>query len=563
MNNIFEFLKTQVKLACNIENDNFVVETPKDKSHGDYACNAAMALAKEYGKNPRELAQEFVGKIAKLDFIETCEIAGPGFINLSVKKCFLAGALCDIDENYGIYDYGNGEKINVEYVSANPTGPLHVGHLRGAVYGDILAELLSKTGFSICREYYINDGGGQINTLTKSIYIRYRQLLGDDISVPDGCYPGEYLIDTASNIRAKYGDNLQENDQIIADFAIDEMMRKVKFDLARLDIHHDVFTSEKAIKASGEIEKAIDILAQKDLLYYGYLPEPKGKKSDDWSPKELYIFKSTQFGDSEDRAVKKPDGSYTYFVPDIAYSKNKIDRGFSKMILVLGADHIGFLSRVKSATLAVAQDPAQIDWHPIICQIVSFSDGGKPVKMSKRKGTFTTISDVLDEVSPDIVRFIMLIKKNDIAMDFDFAKVKVQSKENPIFYIQYAYSRGSSVLRNAAESHGITEDVLKNPDLSVLVNPAEIEVIKKLLEFPQIVKISVQKYEPHHIAFYLYDLASAIHSFWNMGNEDKSMRIIQDNNEKITIARLFLIKKCLNIIKCGLGIFKIKPMEWM
>ena len=555
---IIFFLNEQVRFVTKVDsNVVFTVEKPDKKERGDFATNIAMSYAKIFKKNPLEIAKVFCENISTLDFVKSCEVAPPGFINFFIKEEFLVQKITDIDENFGFQNFGNGEKINIEFVSANPTGPLHIGHVRGAIFGDVLSQLLVKNGFDVCREYYINDGGGQIATLVKSFYIRYLQVKGEDVQIPDGCYPGLYLLDFAKVFYEKFGPNIMEDDIILEEFIVSSIMDGIKADLRKIGIFHDIFTSEKEIKKSGEIEKALKILEDKNLIYTGFLPEPKGRKAENWKPTELLLFRSTNFGDTEDRAVKKPDGSYTYFVPDIAYSKNKIDRGFSKMVLVLGADHLGFLTRVRAATMAIAPNPEDISWKALLCQIVRFVENGEPVRMSKRKGTFTTLEDVLDFVHKDILRFVMISKKNDAPLDFDFVKVKEQTKDNPVFYIQYSYSRASSVCKKA---EGID---ISLPNLSLLKLPEEIDLVKKMLELPHIMKICVSRFEPHHLAFYLYDLASDFHRLWSVGNDDKYARFIVDDNPDLTAARIFLINKYMQVVRNVFSVLKIEPIEQM
>ncbi len=556
--NIYTDIKAQVLTVLGIENalgEAFTVETPKFKGQGDVALNIAMVLAKHFGKNPISLANDFVPKISSLNFVEKLEVAGAGFINIYLKKSFLLEAFkASLTQGYGFTNFGKGEKVNIEYCSANPTGPIHIGHTRGTIYGDVTAELLAKNGYDVTREYYINDAGGQVETLLKSVFIRMRQLEGENIEVPEGCYPGEYLIPIAKKVLEKFGKN-QEDKEKIKSFIINEMMMEIKKDLSRLKVNHDVFTSEAEMIKSGNVEKAIAVLKEKELLYHGILPKPKGKLTDEWEEREQLLFKSTAFGDSEDRALQKSDGSYTYFTSDIGYHKNKIDRGFSNMFLSLGADHAGYITRITSATKALAPKDKDVKIEVKACQIVKFLENGEPVKMSKRKGTFTTLAEVLDEVDVDILRFILLTKKNDSQIDFDLVKVKEQSKENPIFYIQYAYSRCSSLLRNYEES-------FETANAEMLKLSEEMEIINKILEYPKVVEMAVKKLEPHLIANYLYELASAFHSFWNMGNERHELRFITED-KAVTNARMMLVKSVKNIINSAFSVFKINPLERM
>ena len=560
--NIYSYIKQEISKICGISADfskDFSIETPKFENQGDVSTNLALVLSKKIGKSPVEIANEFLPKIASLPFVLKSEVAGAGFINIYLKQEFLYEAFTGAtEESYGMsLEFGKGEKINVEYCSANPTGPIHIGHTRGTIYGDVISELLSKNGFKVTREFYINDAGGQIETLLKSVLIRIKQLNGEQIEIPEGCYPGEYLIETAKKVIEKFGkEGFSESE--VQTFVMQEMMQNIKTDLAKLKVKHDVFTSEAEIIKSGEVEKGIDILTKKGLLYRGILPQPKGKLTDEWEPREQLLFKATDFGDTEDRALKKSDGKNTYFTSDMAYHKNKLDRGFLKMILVLGADHLGYVKRITAVTKALSQNPENTSLDVKACQIVKFLENGEPVRMSKRKGTFTTLSDVLDEVSPDILRFILLTKKNDSQMEFDIEKVKEQSKENPIFYIQYAFSRGSSIVRNAnVDTTSITLETLK-----MLATKEEMELIKKVLEYPKVIETAIRKFEPHLIANYLYELVSQFHSLWNIGNEHSELRFITENAE-VTKVRIFLVKSVLNVVKSALAIFKITPIEKM
>jgi arginyl-tRNA synthetase len=557
--NIYSEIKSQVLAKLGISEDvgkAFTVETPKFKEQGDVSLNIAMVLAGHFKKKPLDLAGEIAEKISSLDFIAKIETAGAGFINIFLTKDFLLKAFkTSLQENYGLFNFGKGEKVNVEYCSANPTGPIHIGHTRGTIYGDVLAELLSKNGYDVAREYYINDAGGQVETLLKSVAIRIRQLQGEALEVPEGCYPGEYLIPVAKKVLDVFGVSYSEKIEAVKAFVLNEILTSIKADLKKLKVNHDVFTSEADMIKTGNVEKAISVLKEKGLLYKGILPKPKGKLTDEWEEREQLLFKSTQFGDSEDRALQKSDGSFTYFTSDIGYHKNKIDRGFCNIILSLGADHAGYITRITSATKALAPKNQDVKIEVKACQIVKFLENGEPVKMSKRKGTFTTLADVLEEVDVDILRFILLTKKNDSQIDFDLTKVKEQSKENPIFYIQYAYSRCSSILRSC-------NLLIENVDLTLLNAKEEITLINKILEYPKVIDIAVKKLEPHLIANYVLELASEFHSLWNAGNEDHSLRFISENQE-LTKARMKLVKSVLNVLKSAFSIFKITPLEKM
>lgn len=550
--NIYLYIKKEISDLLNIQED-FATETPKFENQGDIALNVALLLSKKLGKNPVEIANDFAKKISTLEFIKSVEVAGAGFINIFLKESFLYKALYTaMEEGFGFNkNLGDGVKANIEYCSSNPTGPIHIGHTRGTIFGDVIANLLSANGYEITREFYINDAGGQIETLVKSVLIRIRQLQGEECEIPQGCYPGEYLIPIAQKCLDQFGASCTGKQ--IKDFVVQEMMMQIKADLSRLKVHHDVFTSEASIIAQGEVEKAIANLTKSDLIYKGVLPQPKGKQTEEWEEREQLLFKSTLFGDTEDRAIQKSDGSNTYFASDVAYHKNKLDRGFKKIIVVLGADHLGYVKRITSATKALAADK-NYDISIPICQVVKFLENGNPVKMSKRKGTFTTLADVLDEVDADILRFMMLTKKNDSQMEFDIAEVLAQSKENPIFYIQYAFARGSSLVKNAKYT--------ASPNLALLKTEGEIILIKKILEFPKVMEMAVKKLEPHLLANYCYTLASNMHSFWNMGNENHELKILTEN-EELTNARIFLIQCVLSVLSANFKVFGITPLSKM
>lgn len=549
-------------------------EPPRDTSHGDIATNAAMVIAKKAGKKPRDLAEEIAKKLNEIDCVENVEIAGPGFINIRLKNEIWLNALLDIlseGKNYGNSNLGKNEKINVEYVSANPTGPMHIGHARGAVYGDALALLLQKSGYDVTKEYYINDAGSQIDVLARSAFLRYKEALGEDIGeIPQGLYPGDYLKPVGKALAEKFGNdflNKEESDwlPIIRQFAVLQMMEMIRNDLKDLGIEHDVFSSEKDIQERGDIEKSLDFMQEKGLLYQGVLEPPKGKKPDNWSMREQTLFKATDYGDDVDRALKKSDGTYTYFASDIAYHKDKIDRGFNNIILILGADHGGYVKRMKAAVSALSDKSAAIDMK--IAQLVNFLDDGKPVKMSKRAGTFTTVKDVIDEVGKDIIRFIMLTRKNDAVLDFDLKAVKEKSKDNPIFYVQYANARANSVLRNAQNECPKACEILKNDidlnALSHIKSKDEIDLIKFMASWPRFVESATATHEPHRIAFYLQELAAGFHSLWNKGKDDAVMRFIIAENPELTAARLAMLKSVTNIIASGLAIFNIEPVKEM
>ncbi len=553
---------------------NVKVEPPRDAAHGDLAVNAAMVLAKQAKMPPRAIAEPLAAALAEHPDVDTADIAGPGFINLGLSPGFWRGRLADAllaGTAYGNCDAGAGEKVNVEYVSANPTGPLHVGHLRGAVFGDALSALLRKAGYEVCEEYYINDAGAQVDTLARSAHLRYREALGDDIgAIPDGMYPGDYLKPVGRALVERDGDRWHDADEAdwlpaVRDFAIAAMMRHVRADLAALGITQEVFYSERSLHDSGMIDKAVASLRDKGLIYTGVLTPPKGKTPEDWEPRPQMLFRATDFGDDVDRPLQKSDGAWTYFAADIAYHYDKYTRGFRRMIDVWGADHGGYVKRMRAAVRALADgDDADLDVR--LCQIVRVLRDGEPVRMSKRAGDFITAREVLDEVGRDVVRFMMLTRKNDAQLDFDFARVEEQSKDNPVFYVQYAHARVRSVLRNVAETLpdiDTAPDALARADLSRLTDSAELDLIKRVAHWPRTVEAAAQAHEPHRIAFYLYDLAAAFHGLWNRGNEDPDLRFIIAGDERLTAARLALIQGVATVIASGLSIMGVEPAEEM
>jgi arginyl-tRNA synthetase len=543
------------------------VENPKEEKYGDISTNSAMVLCKVFRKNPRELANLILEELKKLDYIEKIDIAGAGFINMTLKKSYWQNLLNKILEEghkYGECNIGKGEKVNVEYVSVNPTGPLHIGHTRGAIFGDALASILKKVGYDVTKEYYINDAGNQIKTLSKSAYLRYLEALGETITIPEGCYPGEYLKPIGQELKKKYGDSLKgktEDEYIpmIREFVVDKMMNLIKDDMDKMGIHHDVFFSEKKeLHDKGAMDETLKFLWDKGLLYKGKLEAPKGKKIENYVAEELTLFKTKQFGDDEDRAVLKADGTPTYLAGDMPYLKNKIDRGFTKLFMILGADHIGYVKRIQAVAKAISEDKAELNIH--LTSMVKFVKNGKPIKMSKRAGKFLTARDVVNEVGKDILRFIMLTKQLSSPMEFDFAKVKEQSKDNPVFYVQYAHARCHSVFRKAKEEMGLNIENLKEFDLSLLKDEVEISLIKKLLEYPKILESSAITYEPIKITQYLQELASQFHSLWNLGGD---LKFIISDNKELTKARLILIKATANVISIGLTILGVKPLKKM
>jgi len=569
---IFSSALTQIALERAIsvskkDYENFTVEPAKEKSHGDLACNAAMVLSKKFAMNPRELAQELIKRIFSED-VEKFEIAGPGFINISLKPQIFYRLVEQLltEENFefpnlGRDENGVGEKINLEYASPNPTGPIHVGHTRGAIYGDVLATLLQKTGYDVLKEYYINDAGAQINNLIKSAHVRYRQTLGEKIEISEGLYPGEYLIPIGVSLKEKFGESLAENSPEMREFVVDSMIDLIKRDLLALGIKHDSYFSEKKeLHDKNKIESAIQILRDKGLIFEGKLEAPKTEKGvgalpEGYEENEQTLFRSTDFGDDQDRVVKKSDGTPTYLAGDIAYSLSKFERGAKKFIMPLGCDHAGYVKRLSAVVNAISNGQAQV--KVILCQMVKFVKNGEPLKMSKRAGNFITAREVIDEVGADVLRFIMLTRKNDAPLDFDLAKVIEQSKDNPIFYVQYAHARCSSVLRQAPAISG------KWSVLSELKDESEIELIKKIANFSRVIEMAVTHFEPHRIAFYLQELAAEFHSLWNKGMENPGLKFIISDKPELTQARLGLVMATRKIIAEGLKIFNIKALEEM
>lgn len=556
------------------------VEPPRDAAHGDLSTNAAMVLAKPAKMNPRALAEQISLKLAEIDIVSSAEVAGPGFINLRLKDSYWPQIVRDILNdplNYGKCDLGLAEtgqpmKLNIEYVSANPTGPMHVGHCRGAVFGDALARLLEFAGYDVSREYYINDAGAQVDVLARSALLRYREALGEDIGeIPEGLYPGDYLVPLGETLKEIYGDALlsMEEDEwlpLVKQEAIEGMMGLIREDLAALNIHHDVFFSEKTLHEDNgaKIKAAIEFLREEGHIYRGRLDPPKGKLPEDWEDREQTLFRATDFGDDVDRALEKSDGSYTYFAADIAYHKDKYDRGFTHQIDVLGADHGGYIKRLKAALKAISGGEADLDVR--ICQLVKLLRDGAEVKMSKRAGTFVTLRDVVDEVGVDPVRFMMLMRKNDASLDFDFAKVTEQSKDNPVFYVQYGHARVFSIFRQAQEMMpGIdpASDKLKSASLNNLTDEGELSLMRRLAQYPRVVASAAEAHEPHRIAFYLYELASELHSFWARGKVAPHLRIIQEDDWELTINRIALISSIGAILKSGLSILGVSAPQEM
>ncbi len=550
--------------------DNVAVEPPRDAAHGDMATNAAMVLAKPAKMKPRDVADVLAGKLAADDRITSAEVAGPGFLNLRLAPSVWQGVLAAVlkqGTDYGRSTMGHGQKVNVEYVSANPTGPLHVGHTRGAVFGDALASLLAYSGHDVTREYYINDGGAQVDVLARSAYERYREANGLSPEIAEGLYPGDYLIPIGEALKEKYGDSLinkPESEWLeeLREFSTDAMMDLIRADLKALGVEMDVFFSEKSLYGTGRIEAALESLTEKGLIYEGVLEPPKGKKPEDWEPREQTLFKSTEHGDDVDRPVKKSDGSWTYFAPDIAYHYDKVTRGFDALIDVFGADHGGYVKRMKAAVSALSDGKVPLDIK--LTQLVKLWKNGEPFKMSKRAGNFVTLRDVVDQVGPDVTRFVMLTRKNDAPLDFDFDKVLEQSRENPVFYVQYAHARVMSVLRRAAEAGIAAGDAtLVAADLSKNDHASELTVAKKLAEWPRLVEIAARTNEPHRVAFYLYELAGDFHALWNKGNDETQLRFIQDGDVATSQSKIALARAVSVVISAGLGILGVTPAQEM
>jgi arginyl-tRNA synthetase len=553
--------------------EGITLEPPKDASHGDLATNAAMVLAKAAGSSPRALAERIVPLLASDPYIEKVEIAGPGFINLTLSYAFWPSVLRMVLEqgaSYGRSAIGKGEAVDVEYVSANPTGPMHVGHTRGAVFGDALANLLDFVGFAVTREYYVNDAGAQVDALARSVYLRYREALGEEIgAIPEGLYPGDYLKPVGAKLASQHGKELLAMPEsewlpIVRAAALEAMLAMIEDDLAVLGIHHDVFFSERSLSEGprDEVAETIADLKAKDLIYKGRLPPPKGKIDEDWEDREQLLFRSTEFGDDMDRPLVKSDGSYAYFAGDIAYHRDKFTRGFKTMIDVLGADHSGHVKRMKAAVAALTSGEAELDIK--ICQLVRLFRAGEPVKMSKRAGTFVTLREVVDEVGAGPVRFMMLYRKNDAPLDFDFAKVTEQSRDNPVFYVQYAHARASSVLRNVRETFpdlDPEEGSLALSDLGRLTDEAEVTLIRRIAQFPRLVEAAAAAHEPHRVAFYLYDLAADFHGLWNRGKDLPQLRFIYESDRELTRARVALVAATKRVLASGLGILGVHAMH--
>jgi arginyl-tRNA synthetase len=564
LDRILDALEGEGRLAPGVERAAVAVEPPRDPAHGDLATNAAMVLAKRAGTNPRALAELLAPKLGELEEVETAEIAGPGFINIRLRPEVWQGELQVIladGADYGRSSLGAGAKVNVEYVSANPTGPMHMGHCRGAVVGDALASLLEYAGHKVTREYYVNDAGGQVDVLARSAHLRYREALGETIEIPEGLYPGDYLKPVGEKLAAGHGDRFvgRPESEWLALFrreAVAAMLEMIRSDLALLGIHHDLFSSEAELQAAGKPEAAEQWLRERGLVYDGVLEAPKGETPEDWEPVELPLFRATQFGDDQDRPIRKSDGSWTYFGADLAYHFQKAQEA-DQLIDIWGADHAGTVKRIKAAVAALTEGKTPFDIK--IVQMVRLLRAGEPVKMSKRAGNFVTLADVVSEVGKDVVRFTMLTRKADAQMDFDFAKVVEASKDNPVFYVQYAHARISSLMRKAA-AEGV--DRSEPADLSLL-DEDELALVKLAAQFPRIVEGAALAHEPHRIAFYLNDLAGAFHAQWNKGNDDPAKRFLLAQNHAVTRARLALAAGIGQIIRNGLAIMGVAAVEEM
>jgi arginyl-tRNA synthetase len=565
-----QVLQRQGKLPLVLDLSKLAAEPPRDVSHGDVATNVAMVLAKPAGLNPRAVAEMVVAQLGTAPDVESLSIAGPGFINAKLKAAVWPRVLTAIlteQDKFGRSEFGQHRKVNVEYVSANPTGPLHVGHVRGAVFGDALASLLAATGHDVTREYYINDAGGQVDVLARSVYLRYLEALGEDIGeIPSGLYPGDYLVPVGKALAVEFGASFKDKPeaewlQPVKAKAIAMMMDLIRDDLASLNIRQEVFRSEKSLHTSGAVNETIGYLEGEGHVFKGRLEKPKGEVPEDWEDREQTLFRSTAFGDDVDRPLKKSDGSYTYFASDVAYTRDKIDRGFTELVYVLGADHGGYVKRLE-ALAASLRGNKKVDVVVRLCQLVKLFRNGEPVRMSKRAGEFVTLREVVDEVGPDVVRFMMLMRKNEAPLEFDFAKVTEQSKDNPVFYVQYAHARISSVLRKA-EAQGITVKSPHEVDFNLLTDESETGLMRKIAAYPRMLEAAAAAHEPHRISFYLHDLASDFHALWNKGKEAPQLRFIVEGQTGLSKSRLAFLAAIRYCIANGLGILGLRPVEDM
>ena len=567
-------LKAEGKLPADLALDGVEIQEPRDPAHGDMATNAALVLAKRAGKKPREIADLLAGKLKGAEGIAKVDVAGPGFINLALAPSVWQGLVADIlkaGDSYGRTSIGKGQRVNVEYVSANPTGPMHVGHTRGAVFGDALANLLAFAGYAVTREYYVNDAGAQVDKLARSALLRYREALGETIGeIPPGLYPGEYLKPIGAALAKTHGKALLAKPEaeavaIARAATITTLLAEIKDDLAQLGVKHDLFVSERSMTEGprDKIKAAVDTLRAKGLIFEGRLPRPKGHGEDEWEDREQTLFRSTAFGDDMDRALMKSDGTYTYFAGDVGYHLDKLERGFDHYFNVLGADHVGYIPRLKAVVKALSDGKAS--YETPVCQLVKVLRNGEPVRMSKRAGSFVALRDVVDEVGRDPVRFMMLYRKNDSPLDFDLAKVVEQSKDNPIFYVQYAHARAASIFRNApAAIPGFDAEAIRTGkvDLTRLTDPGEIDLIKQLAKFPRLIESVARDREPHRVPFYLFELASAFHQQWNRGNDSPHLRFIQADDPGLSDARLGLVAALQQVISSGLALLGVHaPVE--
>ena len=555
-------------IPAGLDTSGVAMEPPRDPLHGHMATNAAMVLAKPAGLPQRKIAEALAARLMADPRVAVAEVAGPGFLNIRLQPAVwqqMIAAVLAQGADFGRSDLGQGKRVNVEYVSANPTGPLHVGHTRGAVFGDALAAVLEFAGWDVTREYYINDGGAQVDVLARSAYERYREACGHAPEIAEGLYPGDYLVPVGEALRAQFGDSLLDRPEAdwldqVRQIATAMMMDMIRDDLALLGVKMDVFYSEKSLYGTGRIEAAIAALEAKGLIYRGVLEPPKGKLPEDWEPREQVLFRSTAHGDDVDRPIMKSDGAWTYFAPDIAYHYDKVTRGFDALIDVFGADHGGYVKRMKAAVSALSDGRVPLDTQ--LCQLVKLMKNGEEFKMSKRAGNFVTLRDVVGEVGPGVTRFVMLTRKNDAPLEFDFARVLEQSKENPVFYVQYAHARVHSVLRRARDAGvDVSDAALAAADLSRLNHEAELKLARQIGEWPRLLEIAARTHEPHRIAFYLYELASDFHSLWNRGNDEPALRFVQEGDHATSQSKIALIRAVAVVISTGLGILGVGPMD--
>ena len=566
-------LSARKVLPSGLDHSEITVEVPHDPNHGDVASNAALVLAKHAKMKPQDIADSIAEELKQYEEVADAEVADPGFINLRMTPSFWQAQLAELLESgkdFGASNLGGGKKVNVEFVSANPTGPMHVGHARGAVMGDVLASLLEKIGYDVTREFYINDAGAQVEQLARSVYLRYREACGEAIGdVPEGFYPGEYLKPVGEKIAARDGEKWLDQKETawmepFRTVAVQEMINLIKKDLLALGIRHDVFTSERTLQGEGEVKSAYQVLLDQDLIYEGVIEPPKGKKPHDWKERPQWLFRSTRFGDDTDRPMKKFDGSWTYFASDIAYHRDKFRRGFANMIDVWGVDHGGYVKRIRAAVAAVTKGEGKLDVK--LTALVNLTDKGKPVKMSKRAGSFITLRDVLDRVGKGVVRFIMLTRKNDVPLDFDFARITEQSRDNPVFYVQYAHARCHSVMRLAKKEMpdmDLSTESLAKGSLHCLTDESELALVKKLASWPRLVESAAEAHEPHRCAFYLYDLAAIFHALWNKGKDNAQLRFLVHDDRELTMARLALVHSVALVIALSLEMFGVEPLEEM